>query len=52
MVLTVAFEFPPVYLVYSLVAAALIVYQHRTNINRLQAGTEAKLGDKGSKIDL
>lgn len=52
MVLTVMFEFPPVYLVYSLVAAALIVYQHRSNINRLQAGTEAKLGDKKSRIDL
>ena len=52
MVLTVAFGFPPVYLIYSLIAAALIVYQHRSNINRLQAGTEAKLGEKGSKVDL
>lgn len=51
-VLTLVFEFPPVYLVYSLVAAALIVYQHRSNIIRLQAGTEAKLGDKKSRIDL
>ncbi len=51
-VLTLVFEFPPVYLVYSLVAAALIVYQHRSNIIRLQAGTEAKLGDKKGMIDL
>jgi len=52
MVLTVVFEFPPVYLVYSLVAAALIVYQHRSNINRLQTGTELRLGEHKGKIEL
>ncbi len=40
----------PIYLIYGLVAAALIVYQHRSNIMRLQAGTESKLGDKSARI--
>ncbi len=34
----------PLYALYGLVAAVLIIYQHRTNITRLQAGTELKLG--------
>ncbi len=37
------FGFPWVYLVYSVVAAILIVYQHRVNISRLQSGTENRL---------
>ena len=41
----------PLYALYGLVAAGLIIYQHRTNITRLQAGTELKLGDKGMKSD-
>jgi glycerol-3-phosphate acyltransferase PlsY len=44
MVLTVVDVSPPVYLIYSIVAAALIIYQHRSNISRLQAGTESKMG--------
>jgi glycerol-3-phosphate acyltransferase PlsY len=40
----------PVYLVYGLVALALIVYQHRSNITRLQSGTELKIGDKSSRV--
>ncbi|MBM3155423.1 MAG: glycerol-3-phosphate 1-O-acyltransferase PlsY [Chloroflexi bacterium] len=52
MVLTVTCGSPPAYLIYSLVAAALIVYQHRSNISRLQAGTEARMGQKSTKIDL
>jgi len=43
-VLTLTDISPPVYLVYSLIAAALIVYQHRSNISRLQAGTENRMG--------
>jgi glycerol-3-phosphate acyltransferase PlsY len=43
-VLTLVDVSPPVYLVYSVVAAALIVYQHRSNISRLQAGTENRMG--------
>ena len=42
----------PVYVVYALVAVGLIIYQHRSNIQRLQAGKELKLGDKGSKVEL
>ena len=43
-VLTLFDVSPPVYLVYSVVAAGLIVYQHRSNISRLQAGTESRMG--------
>ena len=52
MLLTAVYGFPPIYLVYALAAAALIIYQHRENISRLQTGTELKLGDKRHKIDL
>lgn len=41
--LTIAYNFPPVYLVYGLVAIALLVYQHRDNMKRLQQGTESRL---------
>lgn len=44
--LTIVDHFPPAYLVYGLVAAGLILYQHRDNIIRLRAGTERRLGDK------
>ena len=50
-ILTVLYGLPPFYLVYSLVTTTLIVYQHRSNINRLQTGTELKLGDKAKKLD-
>lgn len=50
MVLTLVYHVPPVYLVYSLVAAGLIVYQHRKNIARLQAGTELRV-DQRINID-
>ena len=39
----------PVYIVYGLLAAGLIVFQHRSNIIRLQSGTELKLGDKSAR---
>ena len=39
----------PVYIVYGLLAAGLIVFQHRSNIMRLQSGTELKLGDKSAR---
>jgi glycerol-3-phosphate acyltransferase PlsY len=39
----------PVYIVYGLLSAGLIVFQHRSNIMRLQSGTELKLGDKSAK---
>jgi len=40
----------PVYLIYGLLAAALIIYQHRSNILRLQAGTEARIGEKNARV--
>jgi glycerol-3-phosphate acyltransferase PlsY len=42
-ILTVESNFPWIYLVYSVIAAALIFYQHRANISRLQSGTELRL---------
>ena len=51
-VLTVAHEFPIVYLVYSLVAGGLIVYQHRNNISRLRSGTELRFGEKRGRLDV
>jgi len=40
----------PLYALYGLVAAALIIYQHRANITRLQAGTELKLGGRDNRL--
>jgi len=36
---------PSEYLAYGLVAAVLIVVQHKDNIQRLRAGTERRIGD-------
>jgi glycerol-3-phosphate acyltransferase PlsY len=41
--LTIAYDFPPIYLAYGLVAVVLLVYQHHDNIKRLQQGTERQL---------
>lgn len=41
--LTIFYGFPPIYLAYSLIAAALLVYQHHDNIKRLQQRTERQL---------
>ncbi len=41
--LTILYDFPPIYLAYCLVVIALLVYQHRDNIRRLQQGTERRL---------
>ena len=40
---------PPAYAVYAVIAAALIVWKHRPNIERLIAGTEPRIGRGGSK---
>ena len=45
-ILTIFNGFPPIYLVYSVIAVIIIVYQHRSNINRLQTRTERRIGDK------
>ncbi len=43
-------DFAPIeYLVYSVLAAVLIIIRHRDNINNLRAGTERKIGQKGEK---
>jgi len=41
--LTILYNFPPIYLAYSSVVVALIVYQHQENIKRLRQGTERRL---------
>jgi len=48
--MTIAYDLTPIYLAYSLVAIALVIYQHRGNIKRLQQGTERRLGEKGQEI--
>jgi glycerol-3-phosphate acyltransferase PlsY len=45
MVLTIWYGVPPAYLIYSVLATGIIVFQHRTNIARLQNGTETKLDE-------
>jgi glycerol-3-phosphate acyltransferase PlsY len=40
---------PPAYAAYAVGAAALIVWKHRPNIERLMAGTEPRIGRGGSK---
>jgi len=41
--LTIAYDFPPIYLAYGLAVIALLVYQHQGNIKRLRQGTERQL---------
>ena len=41
--LTIAYNFPPIYLAYGLVVVALLVYQHHDNIKRLRQGIERQL---------
>lgn len=40
---------PPAYAAYAVATAALIVYKHRPNIERLLAGTEPRIGRGGEK---
>jgi glycerol-3-phosphate acyltransferase PlsY len=53
MLLIIFHDTPPVYLLYSLLAAIVIIVQHRRNIQRLRQGTELKidLGEKVKKLD-
>jgi glycerol-3-phosphate acyltransferase PlsY len=44
--LTIFYNFPPVYLVYGLIAVGLVLYRHRGNIRRLQLGMERRLGER------
>ncbi|MDR1069717.1 MAG: glycerol-3-phosphate 1-O-acyltransferase PlsY [Gracilibacteraceae bacterium] len=42
------FREPPPLLVFGLAGVALLVGRHRANIERLRAGTEPKIGEKGT----
>ena len=48
--LTVMGMTAPIYVIYGLLAALLIIYQHRSNIQRLLSGTENRLGDKKRRV--
>ncbi|MFH1087808.1 MAG: glycerol-3-phosphate 1-O-acyltransferase PlsY [Chloroflexota bacterium] len=43
--LTLRYDFPPIYLTYSVVSAGVVIYQHRDNIARLLSGRERRLGE-------
>jgi glycerol-3-phosphate acyltransferase PlsY len=49
-VFVVLFHYPLPYLLYGVVAAALIWLRHLDNIQRLLAGTERKLGQKAQPL--
>jgi glycerol-3-phosphate acyltransferase PlsY len=53
MLLIIFMDTPPIYLLYSLLAAIVIIVQHRRNIQRLRRGTELKIGrsEKSKKLD-
>ncbi|MBN1374758.1 MAG: glycerol-3-phosphate 1-O-acyltransferase PlsY [Dehalococcoidia bacterium] len=48
--LTFIASIAPVYALYGLMAVALIIFQHRTNIARLHSGTESRIGDKKFRV--
>jgi glycerol-3-phosphate acyltransferase PlsY len=49
--LTLFYNFPLEYLIYTFVGSLLIVYMHRDNISRLISGTERKLGQKAENSE-
>lgn len=48
--LVVLGELTTTYVAYGLLAAAIVIYAHRPNIQRLMAGNERRLGDKGRPL--
>jgi glycerol-3-phosphate acyltransferase PlsY len=40
---------PAEYLAFSIVAAVLIILQHKDNLKRLRAGAERRLGEKAER---
>jgi len=40
-----------VYIAFSLLVGLVVVYRHRSNISRLLAGTELKMGEKSMEAD-
>jgi glycerol-3-phosphate acyltransferase PlsY len=49
-VLVMAGELASTYVTYGILASAIIIYAHRPNIQRLLAGNERRLGDKGRTL--
>lgn len=45
--LAMAGELTMTYVIYGLLAAAIVIYAHRPNIQRLLTGNERRVGDKG-----
>ena len=48
--LTIFYGWPIEYLLYAFVGGAIIIYQHRGNIERLFKGIERKLGERAEKV--
>lgn len=44
--LMLAFRLPLPYLLFSIIAGGYVIFRHRTNIQRILAGTEPKIGQK------
>lgn len=42
--------FPSEYLAFALIAAGLVIFQHRDNLERLRTGTERRLGQKAKRV--
>lgn len=48
--MTIINGFPVEYLFYAVIGAAIVIYMHKDNIQRLLAGKERKLGEKAEKV--
>jgi len=44
--LMIAFRQPPIYIILTFIASAVIVLRHRANIKRLVRGTESRIGER------
>jgi glycerol-3-phosphate acyltransferase PlsY len=45
-ILMIAFREPFIYIILTFIAAAIVIFRHRTNIRRLLRGTELRFGDR------
>lgn len=45
-VILLLLRYPAIYVIYGIIMAAIAIYRHRSNIERLFAGKEHKLGEK------
>ena len=48
--LALADRLPDTYVLYGFVAAPMIIWQHRANIQRIRQGSENRLGNPGAKV--